>query len=88
MYDRGNGGLGFRKVPARTRMGLKRSDYHLAVKLNGTSPGLWRWEIHCAGRSGPVEKSPTYFESMSEATKAGKEALTLLLDRFYPHPLS
>jgi hypothetical protein len=80
--------MGLRNVPARMQIGLKRSDYHLAVKLNGSSSGLWRWEIHCAGRSGPVEKSPTYFESMSAATKAGKEALTLLLDRFYPHPSS
>jgi hypothetical protein len=85
VYDRHKGVLTPRNVPARMRIGLKRSDYHLAVKLNGSSPGGWRWQIHCAGRSGAIEKSKTYFESMSAATKAGKEALNLLLNRFYPY---
>jgi hypothetical protein len=31
----------------------------------------------------PIEKSSAHFETMAAGTKAGKEALQLLLDRFY-----
>jgi len=64
-------------------MGLGRSDYSLSVKRNAKPPTSWRWEINCAGRSLPVEKSSIHFETVAAATKAGKEALKLLLDRFY-----
>jgi hypothetical protein len=39
----------------------------------------WRWEIYCAGKPAPVERSPVFFESMAEAIKEGKEALAHLL---------
>ena len=35
----------------------------------------WRWEIYCAGKSAPVERSAVFFESMAEAAKEGKKAL-------------
>jgi predicted amidohydrolase len=39
----------------------------------------WRWEIYCAGKSAPVERSPVFFESMAEAAKEGKKALAHFL---------
>ena len=85
IYDRDEGAVALRNVlPPRLRVGLDRSDFSVAVKLSGKPPNLWRWEIHCAGRSGAVGKSPIYFDTMTAATKAGKEALMLFLDRFYP----
>jgi len=51
------------------------SDYSFAVKRRGTPAKPLRWEIYCAGRSGPVERSPGFFESMAEAAKEGKRAL-------------
>ena len=54
------------------------ADYSVVVKLRGTPPKPWRWEIYCAGRW-PVESSPVFFKSMAEAVKAGKKALAHLL---------
>jgi hypothetical protein len=54
------------------------ADYSFAVKLRGIPPKLWRWEIYCACKAAPVERSPVFFESMAEAAKAGKKALTRL----------
>jgi hypothetical protein len=51
------------------------SDYSFVVKRRGSPAKPWRWEIYCAGRSGPVERSPGFFESMAEAAKEGKQAL-------------
>jgi hypothetical protein len=82
--DRHSDAAALRNLPPRIRVGLSRSDFSVAVKLNGKPPHLWRWEIHCPGRSGAVEKSSTCFETMTAATKAGKEALKLFLNRFYP----
>jgi hypothetical protein len=45
------------------------------VKRRGTPQKPWRWEIYCAGKSTPVERSPVFFESMAEAAKEGKKAL-------------
>jgi hypothetical protein len=52
-------------------------DYNLAVKNKGHPPKSWRWEIYAAGRSKPVRQSE-FFETMSEATRAGKIALAEL----------
>jgi hypothetical protein len=57
------------------------TDYSVVVKLRGTQPKPWRWEIYRAGRSGPVESSPVFFESMAAAAKEGKKALAHLLAR-------
>jgi hypothetical protein len=51
------------------------ADYSFVVKRRGNLPKPWRWEIYCAGRSAPVERSPVGFESMTEAIKEGKKAL-------------
>ena len=52
-------------------------DYSLAIKNKGHPPKLWRWEIYAAGKSKPVRQSE-FFETMSEATRAGKTALAEL----------
>jgi hypothetical protein len=49
-------------------------DYTLAVKNKGRPPKPWRWEIYAAGKRKPVRQSD-FFETMSEATRAGKAAL-------------
>jgi hypothetical protein len=53
------------------------SDYTLAIKNKGRPPRSWRWEIYAAGKSKPVQQSD-FFETMSEATRAGKAALAEL----------
>jgi hypothetical protein len=55
------------------------TDYSFVVKRRGASAKPWRWEIYRAGRSGPVECSPGFFETMAEAAKEGKKALGRLL---------
>jgi len=52
-------------------------DYTLAIKNRGRPPRSWRWEIYAAGKSKPVQQSGL-FETMSEATRAGKAALAEL----------
>jgi hypothetical protein len=49
-------------------------DYTVAIKNRGHSSKPWRWEINVAGKSKPVRQSE-FFETMSEATRAGKAAL-------------
>jgi hypothetical protein len=49
-------------------------DYTLAIKNKGRPPKPWRWEIYAAGKNKPVQQSE-FFETMSEATRAGKMAL-------------
>jgi hypothetical protein len=50
------------------------ADYSFVVKRRGR-----RWEIYCADKSAPVERSPVFFESMAEAAKEGKKALGYFL---------
>jgi hypothetical protein len=52
-------------------------DCTLAIKNKGRPPRPWRWEIYAAGKSKPVRQSD-FFETMSEATRAGKAALAEL----------
>jgi hypothetical protein len=49
------------------------ADYSFVVKRRGNPPKPWRWEIYCAGKAVPVERSPVFFESMAEAAKEGKK---------------
>ena len=55
------------------------NDYSVVVKLRGSPAKPWRWEIYCACKSVPVERSSVFFESMSGANRAGKKALAHLL---------
>ena len=51
------------------------ADYSVAVLRNKKPANSWRWEINGAGKSTPVERSASHFETMAEATRAGKAAL-------------
>ena len=55
------------------------ADYSVVVKLRGNPPKPWRWEIYCAGKAAAVERSAVFFESIADASKAGKKALAQLL---------
>jgi hypothetical protein len=55
------------------------ADYSVVVKNRGSPPKPWRWEIYRAGRSGPIGQSPTFFQTVAAANKAGKAALKQLL---------
>ena len=55
------------------------TDYSVVVKHRAAPPNPWRWEIYRAGRTCPIDHSEVYFESMTEANRAGKAALQLML---------
>ncbi len=57
------------------------ADYSVVVKLRGNPPKPRRWEIYCACRLGPVERSPVFFESMAEANREEKKVLARLLTK-------
>ena len=58
---------------------IDHEDFSVVVKNRAHPPKPWRWEIYRAGRTSPIEHSQIYFETMSEATRAGKAALKLML---------
>ena len=66
------------------KAGINASDYSLAVKRRGRDPLPWRWEIYVAGKSNPAMTS-TFYETMSEATRAGKVALAEVRARLATH---
>jgi hypothetical protein len=43
---------------------------------------LWRWEIYRAGGMSPIDYSEVFFDSVTEANRAGKAALRLLLGEY------
>jgi len=57
------------------------ADYSVVVKLRGNPPKAWKWEIYRAGRWGPLESSPVFFESMGVAAREGKKSLARLLEK-------
>ncbi len=57
-------------------------DFSVVVKNRAPPPKPWRWEIYRAGITSPIEHSKAYFESMAEASRAGKVALGLLLSEY------
>jgi hypothetical protein len=54
-------------------------DFSVVVKRRGPPTKPWRWEIYRAGRNSAIECSKTFFETMTEASRAGKTALGLML---------
>jgi hypothetical protein len=58
---------------------IDHADFSVVVKHRAPPPKSWRWEIYRAGRTSPIEHSEIFFESMTEANRAGKVALRLLL---------
>jgi hypothetical protein len=66
-------------------MNFDADDYSVIVKNRANPPKPWRWEIYRAGRATPIERSETYFGTMTMAQRAGKEAFELFLNnRFGP----
>ena len=61
---------------------IDHEDFSVVVKNRANPPKPWRWEIYRAGRTSPIEHSQIYFETMSEANRAGKAALKLMLSEF------
>ena len=59
--------------------GFEDADYSVVVKLRGSPPKPWRWEIYRAGKTSPIGQSPVFFHTMAAANKAGKAALKELL---------
>jgi hypothetical protein len=57
-------------------------DFSVVVKYRAPPPKSWRWEIYRAGRNSAIESSKTFFETMTEASRAGKAALDLLLSEY------
>jgi hypothetical protein len=55
------------------------TDFSVVVKHHALPPKPWRWEIYRAGRASPIERSGAFFETITEASRAGKAALGLLL---------
>jgi hypothetical protein len=66
---------------------LDQTDYSFVVKHRAPPPKSWKWEIYRAGRTSPIEQSAVYFETMTTASRAGKEALKQLLDRLHSESL-
>jgi hypothetical protein len=64
------------------RFMIEHSDFSVVVKNRARPPKPWRWEIYRAGRTSPIEHSKAFFESMAEASRAGKVALGLLLSEY------
>jgi hypothetical protein len=65
----------------------ENESYSVVVKHRARPPKPWRWEIYRAGRTSPIKQSSVYFQTMTMASRAGKEALKQLLDEFHSQRL-
>jgi len=61
---------------------IEHPDFSVVVKLRAPPPKSWRWEIYRAGRNSAIEHSQVFFESVTEANRAGKLALEQLLSEY------
>lgn len=61
---------------------IEHADFAVTVKNRGRLPKPWRWEIYRAGRASAVHISEVYFETMTEASRAGRQALSTLLSEY------
>jgi len=61
---------------------IDHEDFSVVVKHRAPPPKSWRWEIYRAGRSSPIDHSEVFFESMTEANRAGKAALQAMLSDY------
>ena len=61
---------------------LYQSDFSVVVKHRAPPPNSWRWEIYRAGRTSPIDRSETFFTTMSEAQRAGTKALRSMLSDY------
>jgi len=65
---------------------IEHPDFSVVVKLRAPPPKSWRWEIYRAGRNSAIEHSQVFFESVTEANRAGKLALEQLLSEYPKWP--
>jgi hypothetical protein len=63
------------------RRNFDPNDYAVVVKLRADPPLPWRWEIYCAGKRLPIERSSSFFATRETAHAAGKKALTQLIEK-------
>jgi hypothetical protein len=61
---------------------IDHEDFSVVVKHRAPPPKSWRWEIYRAGRASAIDHSEVYFESITEAGRAGKAALRLMLSEY------
>ena len=61
----------------------ERTDYSVVVKNRAPPPKAWRWEIYRAGNAHPIKQSSIYFDTTVSAKRAGKIALTELLNKLF-----
>jgi len=58
-------------------------DFSVVVKNRGRPPRPWRWEIYRAGRNSAIKHAEVYFSTITEASRAGKKALSVLLSEYH-----
>jgi hypothetical protein len=63
---------------------LEHEDFAVVVKNRAKQPKPWQWEIYRAGRTSPISRSPEFFATVTDANRAGKKALQLLLSECPP----
>jgi hypothetical protein len=78
-FENSNDHLHLSAMSATVDTGFDPDDFSFVVKMRGGPEKPWVWEIHRAGKSGPVERSPVFYKSMAEAAKDGKKALARIL---------
>jgi len=61
---------------------IGHTDFSVVTRNKAALPKSWAWEIYRVGRISPIERSRAFFETMAEASRAGKQALALLLTEF------
>src|SRR6516165_1459755 len=80
-------GLGIDRRPTHNspmnKLYYERADYSVVVKNRAPPPKAWRWEIYRAGNVNPIKQSSVYFDTTAAARRAGKEALTDLLNKLF-----
>jgi hypothetical protein len=65
------------------KLHYERADYSVVVKNRAPPPKAWRREIYRAGNTNPIKKSSIYFDTIVSAKRAGKVALTELLNKLF-----
>jgi hypothetical protein len=63
-------------------MSFGYTDFSVVIKKRAAAPKPWGWAIFRAGRNSPIAHSSVLFETMTEANRAGKKALTLMLTEY------
>jgi hypothetical protein len=61
---------------------LGHKDFSVIVQRRAPAPRPWQWEIYRQGRKSPIEFSKVFFETISEASRAGERALASLLSEY------